>query len=176
MRKSFLFLTLLILCASPVRAELTTHSKVTLSGIGPVRAGMSVAQAAQAAGQRLVRDRDDAGDSGCHFVYPEHGPDGVGFMVQKGRIVRVDIGQEARIATVQGIHIGDTEARIRALYPGQITAERHPYGSLTDHYLVLTPKDFVDKKYLLIFETTALRVSSFRSGLKEAVQLIEGCS
>lgn len=160
------------------QAQLTERSKLALNGIGQIRIGMTVDEASQAAGVRLVKTLS-AGrhEEYCSYFEPQGEPKGIAFMVINNRIPRVDIRSE-RITTIKGAKIGDTEERIFSLYPGQIKATRHPYQGLPPRngkYLTFVPKDALDKNYRIIFETANNRVMRFRSGKLPEVEAIEGC-
>lgn len=95
-------------------------------------------------------------------------------MVTKGRIARVDVSGDSQITTKSGARVGDAEARIKALYPGQIQVTPHKY---TDgHYLTFVPKDRKDSRYRVVFETDGKRVTEFRAGQLPEVEYVEGCS
>jgi hypothetical protein len=154
------------------QAKLTSQSKVSINGIGSIQVGMTVSQAAKAGGIRLIKSPGQ--DNSCYYVNPQGEPREVGFMVTGGNISRVDVRKNSRITTVSGAKIGDTEARIKSLYPGQIQVTPHKY---TDgHYLTLIPKNSADKNYRVVFETDGQRVTQFRSGKLPEVEYVEGCS
>jgi len=95
-------------------------------------------------------------------------------MVEQGKISRIDVDSGTAIATAAGARIGDTEERIKSLYPGQVTVQPHKY---TDgHYLVVTPADAADKDFRIVFETDGNKVTRYRSGKIPSVQYVEGCS
>ncbi|MEO8193634.1 MAG: hypothetical protein ABI681_07270 [Gemmatimonadales bacterium] len=144
--------------------------EVTPQGIGPVRAGMSIAEANTALNNALVVP---ARLEECDYVHPRNGPTGVFFMVEKGKISRGEV-REGEVATREGARIGDTEDRIKSLYGSQVTVQPHKY---TDgHYLVVTPKNPADSAYRIVFETDGKTVERYRSGKLPAVQYVEGCS
>jgi hypothetical protein len=161
------------------QAQLTERSKLALDGIGPIRVGMTVDEASQSAGIKLTRSGSGGLDEyQCSYVQPKGEPEGISFMVTKGRIARVDISSK-RITTIKGAKIGDTEDQIFSIYPGQIQATRHPYQGRSPYngkYLTFVPKDADDKNYRIIFETAKNRVMRFRSGKLPEVEAIEGCS
>jgi hypothetical protein len=154
------------------QSKLTNQSKVFINGIGSVQVGMTVAQASRAAGTRLVSPGYSGSDQ-CAYVKPQGGPQDVAFMVTNGRISRVDI-LKGNISTAKSARIGDTEARIKALYPGQIRVSKHHYTN--GHYLTFVPRDASDKNYRLVFETDGKRVTQFRAGKLPEVEFVEGCS
>jgi hypothetical protein len=100
------------------------------------------------------------------------GLEGLTFMIENGRVVRVDVTARD-IRTAAGGAIGDTEARIQELYPGRVTVGPHKY---TDgHYLTVAPDDSAGGSVQLIFETDGSRVTRFRGGVLPQVAYVEGC-
>ncbi|MBD2568079.1 hypothetical protein [Anabaena lutea] len=153
------------------QTKLTSQSKVTINGIGAVKVGMTISQAAKAAGTKLV---SDAPNQYCYYVKPQQEPKNIAFMVTGNRISRIDV-KNPQVTTLKGAKIGDTEARIKSLYPGQIKVTSHKYD-FKGHYLTLIPKDRADRNYRVVFETDGKRVTRFRSGKLPEVEFVEGCS
>ncbi|MBW4427743.1 MAG: hypothetical protein KME50_25690 [Nostoc desertorum CM1-VF14] len=154
------------------KAKLTNQAKLFINGIGTVRVGMTVSQAAKAAGTRLAGDPPN---NNCYYVKPQNEPKNISFMVTKGRISRVDVRQNTQITTLKGAKIGDTEAQIKSLYPEQIQVTPHKYVQ-GGHYLTFIPKDRADQNYRVVFETDGKLVTQFRSGKLPEVEFVEGCS
>lgn len=167
-------LTVFSLAISTVvaKAKLTNQSKLFINGIGTVQVGMTVPQAVKAAGIKLV---GDPLNNNCYYVKPQNEPKNLSFMVTKGRISRVDVRQNNQITTLKGAKIGDTEAQIKSLYPGQIQVTPHKYVQ-NGHYLTFIPKDRGDRNYRLVFETDGKLVTEFRAGKLPEVEYVEGCS
>ncbi|HEY9783108.1 MAG TPA: hypothetical protein V6D09_23575 [Leptolyngbyaceae cyanobacterium] len=157
------------------QTKLTNQSKVYINGIGAVRVGMTIAEASKAAGTKLIRESGYETNLSCFYVKPQGEPKDIGFMVTNKRISRVDVWKNKSITTLSGAKIGDTESRIRSLYPGQIQVTPHKYVE-GGHDLIFIPKDAVDKNYRLLFETDGKRVTRFRSGKLPEVEFVEGCS
>jgi hypothetical protein len=157
------------------QGNLTNQSKVTVKGIGPIAVGMTVSQAAKAAGTKLVSlSGTPIENKGCFYIKPQGAPRGVEMMLQNGRIARIDIVKNSRITTVSGAKIGDTEAKVKSLYSGQITVTPHKYVSGAN-YLTFVPKDRDDRNYRIVFETDGKRVTQFRSGKLPEVEYVERC-
>ncbi len=153
--------------------NLSSTSKAQIDGVRAVRVGMTVKQAAQAAGVKLVPSYDDRNNE-CRYVQPQAGVKHLSLMVSKDRIVRIDINPGSSIKTLKGAGIGDSEARIKSLYPGRIEVSPHHY---TDgHYLTFVPADRSDKGYRIVFETDGRKVLTYRVGKLPDVEYIEGCS
>lgn len=174
------FLAALVIFPSTImlvnaQAKLTNQSKVFINGIGPIRMGMTVAQASQAAATRLVSLNNAAiNNKGCFYVKPQGEPNDVEFMLTDGSISRVEVLRNSRVTTRIGARIGDTEARIKSLYPGQIQVTQHKYVPGW-HYLTFVPRDSFDRNYRLVFETNGNRVIQFRAGKLPEVEYVERC-
>ncbi len=109
----------------------------------------------------------------CAYLVSERVPEGLGFMFAKGRVVRIDVFSGG-IRTAAGAGIGDSEDRIKQLYPGRITVEPHHYVP-EGHYLKYVPADEAERGYGMVFETDGRKVTSFRTGTLAAITLVEGC-
>jgi len=159
--------------------RLTSSSRLSLDGIGPVDIGMTLAEASAAAGVP-IRFLDNPAGPECRYAVPDRASgtgDELGFMVVNGRIARVDVGIMGPdlIRTVSGIGKGNTEAEVKATYPGRIRVEPHPYIP-NGRYLVYMPSDPSLRHLSMIFETVDGEVRLFRAGLAEQVSWKEGCS
>jgi hypothetical protein len=160
---------------SPTKPKLTDQSKLVINGIHPVRIGMTVKEATQAAGLPAQSKGTHPTNPSCAFYQFVGGAKGLSLMTINNRIVRIDIGQDSAITTRSGAGIGSTEAQIQALYPGQIEVTPHPYQG--GRYLTFVPRSAADSNYRLIFETDRQgKVTAFRSGQLPEVGWIEGCS
>jgi hypothetical protein len=149
------------------KAPAPTALVVTPAGIGTVKAGMAVALAnAELGGILAVPSRL----SECDYVRPKSEPKHLAFMVEKGKIARVEIQAGSDIATAEGAKIGDTESRIKTLYPG-IEVRPSKYGA--GHTLVYTSR--ADANDRIVFESDGKKVVSYRSGKMPAVEYVEGC-
>jgi hypothetical protein len=165
------------------QTKLTSQAKVTINSIGPVKIGMNLPEAAAAANTRLSVGY--AGSDSCYSLQTEGELKGVSFMVTKDDvksrlqyitsdvIARVDV-DNPKITTVSGAKIGDTEARIKSLYPGQIKVTPHTY--IKGHYLTFIPKNKAEQNYRIVFETDGQRVIRYRAGKLPEVEYVEGCS
>jgi len=154
------------------RPVLSASSTLTLRGLGPVRIGMTMAEASDAAGTPLVQ-KGVPGES-CAYGIPEGGPEGVSFMFLSGRLARVDVNGGG-IKTLSGAEVGDSEADVQALYAGRLQVSPHKYVR-AGSYLTLVPADAADADLRLIFETDGSKVTRFRAGSQPGVSYVEGCS
>jgi hypothetical protein len=145
--------------------------QVSEHGVGPLKIGMTLAQARTATNGTL--SAPPAADTAeCGFATWRAGPAGLRFLTAKGRIVRVDVTR-GDVPTAAGAHIGDSEAQITALYPGRV--ETTPAKYTKGHYLTIKPATAADSAYRIIFETDGGRVKLFRAGKLPQVGYVEGC-
>jgi hypothetical protein len=142
---------------------------VTASGIGPLRAGMSVAQAATAMGGGFAAPQGY--DGGCGYAVLTNAPAGLAVMLDNGRVARVEV-RSGTTATAAGARIGDTEARINSLYAGRVASTPHKYVT-GGHYLTVTPAGGGNNR--IIFETDGKVVTEYRAGSQPAVAQVERC-
>jgi hypothetical protein len=159
--------------AGPVR--LTETSEIDGRGIGPVEAGMTVAEAEQSAGRRFtIADRDGDADR-CYRASPE-GLVGLRFVVQgpaadprAGEIVRVEV-DDSSWQTVSGARVGQTEAEVRRVYGGRVSEDRAT-GLLT-----VAVKDGGRSFAVGFVISERDTVTAMRSGVATAVAQPEGCT
>ena len=155
--------------AAPRGASVATDSSVTEHGLGPLRTGMTIAEATTALGGALVVpvEYDTAG---CDYATWRGGPRGVHVMIDQGRIARVEVDSGSwRRRRAPG---GDGEERIRSLYPGRVTVTPHKY----EDGRYLTVNGVGDSSVAIVFETSKGRVTRYRAGRRPAVEYVEGCS
>ena len=138
-------------------------------GIGPIRVGMTVGEAAAA----LPGGGTHPETQECAYVGLSGLPEGVSLMTEGGRIVRVDVDDSSSVATARGARVGWTEAQVLALYPG---ARVQPHKYEDGHYLVVIPGAPADTTHRIVFETARGVVTRFRGGVIPAVEYVEGCS
>jgi hypothetical protein len=119
------------------QSQITQQSKVAMSGIGAIKVGMTVDEASRAANKQIVTE--SGGSQGCSYGKFKGGkPKGLSFMVINGNITRVDVSNRG-ISTIKGAKVGDSEDKVKSLYAGQITVDKHQY-SQHGHILTVTPK------------------------------------
>jgi hypothetical protein len=144
--------------------------QVNIRGYGPIQAGMTLAQAAEAGKRPLTAP----GSEECDYVRFEGDTTrGIQFMVVQGRIARVDV-HDTTIGTSHGIRIGDSEAAVEEKYADRVTVSPHKYEE--GHYLVVAPGAPADSRHEIVFETDGARVTTYRSGRVPEVEYVEGCS
>lgn len=144
--------------------------RATLSGIGAVKIGETVAQA-RAGGIAIARIEAPMPGSSCTYVRMP-GLEDVDMMLDGDRIVRVDVANPD-VPTLGGVRVGMGEDEVLKRLPGQVAVEAHPYTGPVGHYLIVHEPG---ANRGLILETDGTAVLSYRVGEWDAVQLVEGCS
>lgn len=157
---------------------------VSTAGFGPVRLGMTIQEAANAAEVSFVASPLTQ-SAECQYYLPENFDvaqakrtdpiDGIGLMVVNDQVIRIDIWPGSPVRTLSGLGIGSTIDDVESAYDEQIEVTAHPY---TDgSYLTLTPEASGSNLFSLVFETDKEGVvTQFRTGQLPAVTWPEGCS
>ena len=158
--------------ASPDTARPPAGTSFTIApnSYGPLRVGMTVAQAATALGGGFAAPQGYS--SGCGYAVLVKAPRGLAVMLQDGKIVRFEI-RSGRITTAEGAGVGDSESRIKSLYAGRVASTPHKYVAGA-HYLTVVPSG-ADSGNRIIFETDGSKVTEFRSGKTPEVEQVERC-
>jgi hypothetical protein len=138
------------------------------TGIGPARMGATLAELTPwldpGAEPRAISE-------GCDYVTLMDAPDSVFFMLERQRLVRVDV-RGGTTATAEGARVGDSEADLLARYPG---ARVQPSKYDAGHTIVAIPGAPGDTLRRYVFETDGQRVTRYRAGVVPAVEYVEGC-
>ena len=159
--------------ASTGTAELTSDDVVTLRALGPVTLGMTVEEAVAASGLALSQDFGRASTDNCYYVTAGAGLPGVAFMVVDGAVVRVEINAPSVIATRSGVRIGTPESSVREVYPDNIQQANDAVSE--GQALAFVPNDEADADYRIYFTIDGGEVSSYRLGIRPAVDNLLGC-
>jgi len=149
---------------------------VTTGGMGPIRVGMGVEEASEAAGFPLEGEPNpDVSDTCYHVSAPADQPDyaGVSFMVLDDEIARVEVSGDGAATTRSGAGVGISEDQLRAMFPGQLQPTEGLAGGGTAFEFV--PEDEADLEYRVIFIFEDAVVSQYRAGILPGVAFTEGC-
>jgi len=144
---------------------------LTPSTFGKVRIGSTVHELNAALGDSLKPNYEVSDD--CDQLTPDALPHGTSVMVLQDTIVRVDV-DSAGILTPEGVGVGDTEARVRAVYGDRAVVTPHKYTGPEGHYITII--DPADSTRMTIFETDGTRITALRAGRLPGVQFVEGCA
>lgn len=160
---------------------------IGLRGFGPIRYGMTIAEAQSSSGLRLdVQLLTDANDCGSATI--TSGPRNVSFGVatdRRGvlRILNVEVKNtdisgraysQGTPRTRSGIGISSTFAQVRRTYLGRTRAHPDAYGG--PPRLLYTSRDRADREFGVLFDTEDGRtVSGISAGDLGFVTAPEGC-
>lgn len=147
--------------------------QLTEEGLGPLHAGMTVAQARAVVPGEFTMANASPDDAACSYATWTAQPPRTRVMVTDGVIARVEV-DTASIRTAAGAGVGDSESRIDSLYPGRVRRMPHKY---TDgRYLIVVAAAPRDTMFRFVFETDGQRVTTMRAGRYPAVEWVEGCA
>src|SRR5687768_18594613 len=108
---------------------------------------MTLAQARAAVPGRLAEPAMSEGSEGCGHATLTGEPSSVLAMIVDGKVARTEV-RDAAVLTDKGARVGDSEARIKSLYDGQVITEPHQYTDAL--YVVVGPTQAADSPYRLI--------------------------
>lgn len=145
--------------------------RISTSGLGPVKIGMTVAEAAQALRRELVVD-GEIDSPRCYYVKSKPPIVGLAIMVSHGRVVRFDVTAPG-ITTLSGLGVGDPEARVIEVLGPSLEVTPHKYLAPEGNYLTLWSKN---RRFAVRFETHLGKVTSFYAGRLPEVRHVEGCA
>lgn len=163
-------LLLVVVMLSAV-SSFANDMQATMNSIGPVKVGMTIAEAEGALNRKLVAEESFDSIDGC--LYYGAGPEmpGVAFMSINGVILRYDVfGHSAR--TLSGVAVGDAVERVFEIYGAKLDVTPHYYSGPEESYLTIWSKD---RKSAIRFETSSGKIQSFYGGNSRQVQYVEGC-
>jgi hypothetical protein len=140
---------------------------VTERGFGSIRFGMRLDEAQIASRDGFFTVGVFNKESSCWHQKLVKGPSGVTFMSSSRSIARVEV-DSGSVATLAGAKIGDSEKRVKELYPQlKITQRKGRKG----HYLTVNPEG----EHQLIFETDGKKVIRYSAGRMPEISWIKGC-
>jgi len=149
------------------------EDRLDLTRLGPVRIGMTLAEAEQAAGVPFVVPQMQPDVDGlCTVVRPESTLPGVTFLLVDQRITMIHIDAPATNPTRSGVRVGSSEQQVRETYGDALEEREHPYYADEPGravYLVVVPDG---ERQSLLVEVVDGTVTSFSVGLLP--QLIAG--
>ena len=162
-----ILLTLLALLAIPL---VSNAMELSSKGVGKIHLTQDIKEIQKALGEDFYEGRVlDEEEVLCHYVEPKTIKPPINLMIEKGKLTRIDIFSE-KIASPEGLHIGDSEELIYKTFGKDIEKKDHPYMGKDGAYLII---NLGESK--LLFETFIGKIQSFRIGVGPAIYYIEGC-
>ncbi len=145
---------------------------ITWEGFGPAEFGADQ-EAVRMAWGRDLGDARPSEPGGCYYLMPQPaGTDGVGFMIEQDRFVRIDV-RDPQVEAPGGGRVGMPTAEIERLYPGMIETSPHKYEEGAHTLRIPAPEG---RPGALVFETAPDGdVQQWRVGLPPQVDYVERC-
>ena len=142
---------------------------LSMSGLGAVRAGMTVDQVLPLLDWSGLERKQRAGE--CWYLRYD-GPDAFRLMIIDDRVVRIELTGKTQLHTVGGAGIGTTEDELRKLYGTRLDVQPHKYVE-GGHTITLRSGAGGEG---LRFETANGAVTALQAGPWEHLNYVEGCS
>lgn len=156
-----------LVAAAPAHARLTSASRVTTAGVGPIRIGMTIREARRAAGRRILLSADVS--PGCQVADLLPRAYGVSLLLTRGRVARVYVDRRG-IATGSGVRIGDSIQRLKRVYGRRLVSVPDAYTRAERVYELR----FGSRK--VTFLSSRGRVAVISTGRRPEIDYIEGCA
>jgi hypothetical protein len=163
---------LAILLAGAAVAE-TPAWKLTPSGWGPARIGMTRVQVTKALKVSLEGDAFDNEGSCLELVGADNALPGLFFMFEEGKLTRITASEPSAIATPRGIHAGSIADEVRKAYGAGLKSEPHKYEDPPAEYLTYWLKP--DRSGVRFETDMQGKVESIHAGTS-SIQYVEGCA
>ena len=142
---------------------------LSMTGLGAIRAGMTVEQVLPMADWSGLERRQRAGE--CWYLRYD-GPSAFRLMIIGDRVVRIELTGGTQLHTFAGAGIGTTEADLRRMYGARLDVQPHKYVE-GGHTITLRSGAGTEG---LRFETDKGAVTGIQAGPWEHLNYVEGCS
>ncbi|HKX91088.1 MAG TPA: hypothetical protein VJM15_01485 [Sphingomicrobium sp.] len=164
-RSALLAAMLLLAAASPGALP-----PLTVDGWGKIRIGMTEPEVDAALGAKLSGEPVEP-DIACVEKGTETLP-GFTFMFEEGRLTRISLDSDSKVATPRGIAAGATEEAVRKAYARGLTSEPHTYADPPAEYLTYWT---VSGRKGVRFETDEQRIVRTIHAGGASIEYVEGC-
>ena len=156
--------------AAASAAPVTQQSRITQSGLGSMRLGMTVDQAQRRTGQRIQNTLFTPGDNACGIAQLFPQSLGVNMQTTNLRITVINVSSPG-ISTRSGIEVGDRVPALRRAYGSRLRSEPNKYTPKARDYWVR----FGNRK-LKFYGNPRGVITQISSGRLPEVDFVEGCS
>jgi hypothetical protein len=161
--------TVLMLAAAASVAAADARWCLSMTGLGAVRAGMTVDQVLPLLDWSGLERKKRAGE--CWYLRYD-GPSAFRLMIIDDRVVRIELTGTTGLHTFAGAGIGTTETALKALYGDRLDVQPHKYVE-GGHTITLRSGAGTEG---LRFETANGAVTALQAGPWEHLNYVEGCS
>ncbi len=148
-------------------AALRTCGSLSARAYCGVRFGMTAEDAKSAFPQPTVQFASSSSDA-CQEFYAKGALEGVSFMIEHGRVGRVDVTAPGP-KTVDGFGVGSKEADLKARLGARLSSSSNKYDPQA---MDLT---YTDGDGRIVFEVSGGLVRALRAGLPPMIDYVERC-
>jgi hypothetical protein len=157
-------------------AQTNTDWLLSEDGLGPIKIGMTVAQAEKATKKKFVLPKnlvsqEPLATASCRFATLKDSPTDVTFVFGTGIIYRIDT-TNPKIKTAKGIHVGSSTDEAKILYKDTIKNFPNEYEPNSPPALLVAPKG---SRNSLLFFSNGKNITYIRAGGDSAVKEGETC-
>ena len=168
--------------APAVMGDAASANVLTPLGYGPLKIGMTQAEADAAVGPPPA-NAAEAEPSECRYYHPPRAPEGLLVMVEKGVLTRLTATRDSTVKTEDGVGVGADGEQLKARY-GAATVTPHKYQGAPSAYVTLWPgRPQLQGAYVtdptargLVFEIGDDGKVAFIHAGGPSIQNVEGCS
>ena len=163
-------IVLMLIAASPAPSY---DWRITPSGWGPVRMGMTRAQVSRVLHVELQGNFIDNDGTCQELAGVDDALLGLFFMFEDGKLTRITATEPSTVATPRGMHVGSTVEEVGKAYGTGLKAEPHKYEDSPAEYLTYWLKP---ERSGVRFEVDMQgKVESIHAGTS-SIQYVEGCA
>jgi hypothetical protein len=155
--------------AAATAAATTPGWCLGMSGLGPIRAGMTAEQVMRLADFSGLERKSPAGE--CWYLHYRGDGSAFDLMIIGGTVVRLELKGGSTLHTFAGARIGSTEDQLKALYGSRLDIQPHKYD--TNGHTITVKSSGGD--HGLRFETSGGHVTAIQAGPWEHLNYVEGC-
>lgn len=111
---------------------------ITPAGWGPLRIGMTQAEAVAAAGEDANPGAVGGPDPDrCDEFRPRMAPPGILVMMERGVLTRISVSRNVDIRTPEGFSVGDSGSEVLDAYGSRAAVDRHQYWAPPAKYITI---------------------------------------
>lgn len=147
--------------------------RIDLGGFGPVRIGMTVAEASKLVGKKL--SNDSSGNENCFFSQLRLPSGTVYFRVKNHRIAEVGSDNPSNIRTTAGIKPGDTLDKVDRAYRAQPGLQRQEDKGIEGDYPAVAYWDSKANNGIIFEYDNLNQVTKIGAGTRSIFYRHEGC-
>jgi hypothetical protein len=142
---------------------------LSMNGLGPIRAGMTVEQVMGLADFSGLERAAPAGE--CWYLRYHGGGNDFDLMIIKDKVVRIELNRASTLRTISGARIGSTEGELKSLYGARLDIQPHKYDEAGHTITMKSARG----DYGMRFETSHGKVTAIQGGPWEHLHYVEGC-